>query len=687
MNQTILTAQCTDRGDPTAIITYSLPSTLANSPQYFTMSQGTGEVKLAVDSLTLEDGRRYDARIRCSSSTYSVTASLRVHYQLKNEFSPVFSISNQLQFFFTENNDISGDNAVIYDFNATDNDRGACGSISYSITSRNADLFQIDSTTGVLSFVGPLDRETRDQHTVLIQASNPLCPTNEVNRIAHSSVDIRVEDANDTPPQFTQVFYNANIRENTEGRRFLLKVICSDPDTNSQVSYFLQDPRPDPFFVDHEGNVFVEEPFDYETTPSFSFLVFCRDERGSEGQVDNATVNVAIIPVNEYRPTFTPTSLVVTLPDIAPGGTVIVAPVEQDSNALKTYTVTDKDRGSNHGEYNFTISFTDGSNYSENFDFDYKTGIIRLKRKFVKTVCGQDNGGTSARIRARITACDIQNLSSCEILNVQLFILTSNCSVYFPRNSTDISVSELTPSGESILSFPCEDHSSHTNKTVTILSPNDKDSNTHFSYNSKSGNLYLSAPLDYEVKDVFSIQLICKNDYNTTASVHVVVSVLPENEYRPVFDESVYIVRLDDPVATLPLSIEQIHANDRDRGVGGNLTYSLAEPSQYFTISPDGQLLLSQILPESETLFWIVAIVSDGEFSANATIIIATSSQSMEAEDSEYRVLVIVFSATLIFVVILLLLSWLLVCHLLCRRSRKKRVGHTFSEPNNRQNL
>ena len=649
-------------------------------------------MKLAVDSLTLEDGRRYDARIRCSSSAYSsdVTASLRVHYRLKNEFSPVFSISNQLQLFFTENNDISGDNAIIYDFNATDNDRGACGLISYSITSRNADLFQINSTTGVLSFVWPLDRETRDQYTVLIQASNPLCPTDEVNRIARSSVDIRVVDANDTPPQFTQVLYNANISENTKGRHLLLKVVCNDPDTNSQVSYFLQDPRPDPFFMDHEGNIFVEETFDYETTPSFSFLVFCRDERGSEGQVGNATVNVAIIPVNEYRPTFMPSSLVVTLLDIAPGGTVIVAPVEQDSNAMKTYTVTDKDRGSNHGEYNFTISFTDGSNYSENLDFHYKTGILRLKQKFVKTACGQDNGGgISARISVRITACDIQNLPSCEILNVELFVLTSNCTVYFPRNSTDISVSELTPSGEIILSLPCEDHSNYTNKTVTISSPNnDNDSNKHFAYNSKSGNLYLSAPLDYEVKDVFSIQLICKNDYNTTASVHVAVSVLPENEYRPVFDESVYIVRLDDQVETLPLSIEQITANDRDRGVGGNLTYSLAEPSQYFTISPDGQLLLSQILPESETLFWIVAIVSDGEFSANATIIIATSSQSVKAEDSEYyTVLVVVFSATFIFVVILLLLSWSLVCHLLCRRSRKKRVRHTFSEPNNRQNL
>ena len=662
-----------------AVITYSRP--IANST--FSINPQSGEVKLAVDSLTLENDKKYNAQIRCSSIPNSdLTASLRVHYQLKNEFSPVFSISSQPQFSFTENNDISGENAIIFDFNATDSDRGDCGVIRYSITSRNTNLFQIEPTTGVLSFLRPLDREMRDQHTIAIQARNPLCPT---DRTAESSVVVRVDDINDTPPQFSQVVYNGNITENTQEKTFLLQVLCHDPDTNSQILYS-KEHRPEQFYMDTEGNVFAEQPIDYEATPSFSFSVFCRDENGVTDQVSSASVNITISPENEHRPSFMPSSLTVVVNDIAPAGTVIVAPVEHGSNALKTFNVTDKDRGLNHGEYTFTVNFPDGSNFSENFNLDYKTGVLLLQQKFVKLECGQENGGgIYANINIMITACDIHDLSGCDILNLHLFVLTSNCSVFFPHNSSNISVSELTQPGTSLVSLPCEDYSNYTNKTVTI-SPNDKDSSTHFSYNTETRSLFLIKALDYEVKHEFSFQLFCKNDFNTTAFVSVVVNVLPENEFPPVFEKSVHILKIDDLDKALPLRIGQLNATDRDRGLGGDLTYSIVETSHYFTVNPDGQVLLIQSLPESENIFSIVVSASDGEFSDNATLIIIDESLN-QTDDEEVTLLIIVFSATLIFVVVLLSLSWLLICCLLCRRGRKKRVGNTFSEPNNRQNM
>lgn len=680
INQTILTAQCIDTEDPAAIITYSLPLiTLADS--LFTVTLASGEVKLAVDSLILENDTRYDTQIRCSSSSYEsdITASLRVHYQLKNEFSPVFSNTEQLQLSFSENNDISGDNGIIHDFDATDSDRGDCGVIEYSITSANTDLFQINSTTGVLSFIRSLDRELKDQHTITIQTANPLCPASD--KKAYSSVNIAVEDTNDTPPKFSQVTYTTNITENEEGRRLILKVSCSDPDSNSRISYSMESRQQ--FFMDTEGNIFVDESVDYEDTQSFSFLVYCRDDQGGSNQVGNATVNVAVIPINEHRPHFKERSLTVILNDTAPVGTVVVAPAEFGSNASKTYIVTDRDQGLNHGEYNFTLANT---NESENFDLDPKTGILRLKRKFRKLFCGQENGGIlSETIHIRIIACDVQDLAACESLQVTLYVLTSNCNVFFPINSTNISISELAPAGQGFLSLPCEDYSNFTSKTVTILS-NDKDVAMLFSYNPKNGSLYLLKPLDYEVKDFFLFQLKCSNNYNTTATVEVVVNVLPENEHKPVFDKAVYVVKLDDSVSTVPRSVEQINASDQDRGHGGDLSYSLAEPSQYFSIGTDGQIWLIQTLPHSETVFPIAVSVSDGEFSANTTVIVLR--MSAEAEDSaEYTILVLVFSATLVFLLILLLLSWIFICRLGCRRNRRKRVGCGPSESSNRQNL
>lgn len=659
VNQTILTVECINAQNSTAEITYSLHST-----DRFSIDRETGTVRLIVDGLRFVRGTRYSATVQCTSQSNGASqhrsATLHVTYFVVNDFTPVFlDYGSPLKFVFTENNNITGE--VIYDFNAEDEDRGVCGQISYSIESLHTpEIFQINNTTGVLSFAQPLDYETEDRHTIHISAGSPniaKCSSPAARR-ATATIYINVEDINDTPPQFDSDVYNVSIEENSSPRD-IVTVNCHDPDTSSHIIYSILNTH-NLFVIDTAGTVRFTEELDYETNPMFSIMVSCEDTEGISKQVDSTKINIAILPVNEHRPTIMPNTFVFSIKDTAtPQGTLLVSPVP-GSNALHAYTVIDHDHGSNHNQYNFTISGNGiDEKYRSFFALNHTTGDLTLQRKLDKTKCGQD-GIPPDRIDFSITVCDIPNVKVCNMLPITIYVEIGDCIAHFPQQEISLSIKESTHSGTSLLSLPCEDFVNSTNKTVTIL----QDSNVTqpFSYNKHDGYLVLSQSLDYEREEVYTLQLMCSNSYNSVASIEVEVKVLPENDNPPFFDKSVYII--DIIVQDIPQLIGQIEAKDFDKDVGGDIVYSLIKPSRFFMVDENGRIYLSRNVPDSENAFVLEVRASDGNFSANATIVILRDS------NDDHKVLIIVFSVVLFLMAVLLVVSW--IWCLFCRRSRGK---------------
>lgn len=678
VNQTILTANCIDTQNSTAEIQYSI--LLFDTIGYFTINETSGEVKLTLDSLTLENNEIYTAQVQCystSSNTYE-QATLTVHYEIENEFRPIFVPETQIRLMIEENNDISGKNAIIYDFNATDADRGRCGEIRYSIGSNNKDLFQIDSTTGILSFIRQLDHEERDQHTIVIDAKNPNPPCTTSNA-GSSSIVIEVTDINDTPPQFEHAVYDVSILEDdyTSIPQRIITVLCYDPDTTNHITYFIPDSHSTtPFDIDNQGNITVAGVIDYEVGSLITLQVSCRDTGRNVHQIGSAVINITVLPHNEHRPKIRPKQLTFSIGDITPVGTLLISPVI-GSHPEARYTVTDDDEGSNHGEFNFTILSIYPDNYTEHFTLNHITGSLILAEKFEKTECGQEMLDTIHRdnIEIRITVCDISDSSTCEILRVDMFVIISDCDAYFPSFQTNVSLSELTSIGMEILTAPCLDYSNTTNKTVTIRSDDDViDIGQVFLY--EAGHIILTQALDYETKETYNFKLLCTNSYNTTASVEILVTVLPENDNRPIFDQPVYIIEVSVSDNEIPQIIGEIRATDKDND---HLTYSLIPVSEYFIVnSTNGQIVLSQILPTTENIFNITIEATDGEFSVNATIIIIISSEcsQMQEDKEDEMILIAIFSVILILMITLLLLSWLFIlCCLLRRKGKREDYG------------
>lgn len=667
VNEIILQVQCTNARNPKAEITYSLHST-----DRFSIDRETGTVRLIVDGLSFVHGTMYSATVQCTSSksngaSQHRSAALHVTYFIVNQFTPVFlnSSSPPPKFVFLENNNITGDKAIIYDFNAEDQDRGICGQISYSIESLHTpEVFQINRTTGVLSFSQPLDYETEDWHTILISAGSPnivQCSSPAAPR-ATATIYINVDDINDTPPQFDSDVYNVSIEENSSPRN-IVTVNCHDPDTSSHIIYDILNTH-NLFVIDTAGTVRFTEELDYETNPMFSLTVSCEDTEGISKQIDYAKINIAILPVNEHRPIIMPPSHRLSITDAAtPEGALLISPVP-GSNPLKTYTVTDRDHGSNHNQYNFTISGNGiDEKYKRFFALNHTTGDFTLQKKLDKTQCGQD-GIPPDRIDFSITVCDVPDVKVCSMLSVIIFIVIGDCITHFPQQEIGLSLKETTLIGTNLLSLPCEDSVNSTNKTVTIL----QDSNViqPFSYSQQDGLLVLSQSLDYEREEVYTLQLMCNNSYNSVATVKVEVSVLPENDNPPFFDKSVYIITI---VQNIPQLVGQIEAKDLDKDVGGDIVYSLTKPSQFFTVNENGHIYLSDSVPDSENAFVLEVRASDGNFSANATIVILHNSVD-SMSNNDHKLLIIVFSIILFLMAVLLIVSW--IWCLFCRRSRGK---------------
>uniref|UniRef100_A0A3Q1FX63 Cadherin domain-containing protein n=1 Tax=Acanthochromis polyacanthus TaxID=80966 RepID=A0A3Q1FX63_9TELE len=122
----------------------------------------------------------------------------------------------------------------LHSLSATDPDEGANGRVTYSITqqspsSENA-VFELDSSSGTLQLVQPLDYSKVEVYRLTVQASDGGTPS--LNESA--SVVVKVKDVNNNPPEFSKESYEVSISENLASGASILTLEVTDKD---EVSY------------------------------------------------------------------------------------------------------------------------------------------------------------------------------------------------------------------------------------------------------------------------------------------------------------------------------------------------------------------------------------------------------------------------------------------------------------------
>ncbi|CAO4371486.1 unnamed protein product [Caenorhabditis nigoni] len=185
--------------------------------------------------------------------------------------------------------------------------------VTYSILSGNTSLFAVNSTTGDILSLTPLDREESALHEIFIEAKDSGFPSLS----ATSRILIHVEDVNDNAPEFDQPSYYVNIKEDTQIGVKILRIQATDADLNSLLQYSWDSEGMVPFRIDMAtGWITVAGKLE-EGIFEYRILV-------SDGErFSRASLEIEVEDVNDHSPVILNSNLDVYVPESSSSEDVI----------------------------------------------------------------------------------------------------------------------------------------------------------------------------------------------------------------------------------------------------------------------------------------------------------------------------------------------------------------------------
>ncbi len=580
----------------------------------------TGELSLTVGALDVEV-QNYTVSLRCSDaadSSKSDLALVTISRIDKNEYVPVFITNDPLRINVNEERVFTQAIATVQ---ATDNDLGSLGFISYEIQSGIPIPFEIDSTSGGISTQSALDHEVASAYHFLVAAVNP--PVFGSGLVLSSTILVSVEvfNINDRSPEFTSGEYQVTVHETAPDIGYprpdpgFFSVECNDLDNPpSDITYAISsESDPGPFTLDTQtGELSTTEDLDYETRTSYSFVVNCSDI-GSPSFTATSLVDVTVLPVNEDRPTLTASSSFLVLKEDLPVGSVLAS---TDPSELvfgrSLLTAADSDTGPDG-----TITFTLSEDSSGTLAINMTTGSVYLVSEL-----DFDSGLTS--VRFTVVACDVYPPDDvCP--EREIIVIISSAADELPEFTQETyaaSPSELVAPGVVIVEAVCQDRDAGTGEFDRIVLVNSTlEINSTFSVDPNTGNISTLIQLDYETTQSYAFTLECRDTVGESASATVLVKVQPENDNAPEFPSSFYSFELSKSTPPYSSPVGMVQAVDVDLGEGGVLEYLIDANDYIIVVTSTGAIeLIASVVDYPFENITVFVHVSDGNFSDSALV-------------------------------------------------------------------
>uniref|UniRef100_A0A3Q3D844 FAT atypical cadherin 1a n=1 Tax=Hippocampus comes TaxID=109280 RepID=A0A3Q3D844_HIPCM len=318
----------------------------SNENEVFIVDGDTGALKLQ-KSLDHETTKWYQLTLRAQAQRddFDIVASVSINIQVKdlNDNEPVFE-SDPYQAVVVEN--LPG-GAQVVQVKATDLDSGTNGLVLYSLDAKLnsqdiVELFAINAETGWLTTLKELDREKRNEYTIAVIA------TDQGDKVQHATgtrVEVTVADVNDNPPRFTAEVYKGTVSEDDPPPSGVIAILSTtdedSEDINRQVNYFITAGDPlGQFAIEHiqnEWKVSVRKPLDRETTDYYLLNVTASDGIFTT----KAVVEVKVLDANDNSPVCEKSLYSESVPENSPASRLIlqVSATDADirSNAQISY--------------------------------------------------------------------------------------------------------------------------------------------------------------------------------------------------------------------------------------------------------------------------------------------------------------------------------------------------------------
>ncbi|XP_036340340.1 protein dachsous-like [Rhagoletis pomonella] len=202
----------------------------------FSIDMHTGE--LTARHLDREQYSHYllqiQAQDRGSPKNFQGHCNITVHVEDENDNDPSFEQAKYMA--SIPENTLVG--TSVLHIKATDADLGINARLVYSLANETQSMFTIDSKSGIVTTVRPLDRERQYVYNFMVVATDG---GRYSTRSASVPVQIVVDDVNDNRPIFERYPFRAQVPALVQPGQMLLQVGATDVDTgmNAEVLYSL----------------------------------------------------------------------------------------------------------------------------------------------------------------------------------------------------------------------------------------------------------------------------------------------------------------------------------------------------------------------------------------------------------------------------------------------------------------
>uniref|UniRef100_A0A672Y6W7 Protocadherin-16 n=1 Tax=Sphaeramia orbicularis TaxID=375764 RepID=A0A672Y6W7_9TELE len=470
--------------------------------------------------------------------------------------------------------------------------------------------FHINSHTGSLTVVAPLDREATPTLAFMVTATDQAKRKEERK---HTSVTAQVFllDVNDNRPVFVSAD-TVQVVEDADVGSLLHHFVAIDGDLDESgvISYAIISGNKNGFFMMEEktGLLFLSAPLDYETQRIHRLSVRAVDH-GLPSLSSTQTLTIEVGDVNDQPPVFEQNIYNASVAENRdPGEPVIRVSAE---NAVVWY------------------SLLPGPGY-ELFSINPYTGLI--------TTTSYLDREEQQHFTLRVQARDSSTRPLSGTATVLCTVLDDNDNPpEFMQSSFQISLPENLPPGV-VHTVQASDPDHGENGTIHY-SIQGEDYRGRFSINSYTGAISTTQILDREETQNYTLTVHAR-DYGPSplsSSTQLLLILLDQNDNVPTFSRKTYHATISEG---LPAGTEVLRliALDPDEGSNGDVTYSLTEDRSQGAFSMDaytGLIRTTRSLDrEARSQYTLRAVATDGCSQGPLSSVVSVTIQVEDVNDN-----------------------------------------------------
>uniref|UniRef100_A0A663MI09 Protocadherin Fat 4 n=1 Tax=Athene cunicularia TaxID=194338 RepID=A0A663MI09_ATHCN len=408
-----------------------------------------------------------------------------------------------------------------------DKDFGLNSEVEYFISDESkTNKFRLDRSTGWISVSSSLMADLNKNFLFNVKAKDKGNPplSSEV------AVEIVVTEENYHTPEFSQSRMSVTIPESHSVGTVIRTVSARDRDAamNGLIRYNISSGNEAGIFAINTttGTLTLSKPLDFELHQKHELVVTATD-RGWVSRTGYCSVTVNVVDVNDNSPAFSPEDYFPKVLENAPSGTTVIR-----------LNATDADSGPNA-----VIAYAIQSSDSDLFVIDPNTGTI--------TTQGFLDYETKQSYHLTVKAFNVPDEERCSFASVNIQLEGTN--EYVPRFVSKLyyfEVSEAASKGTIVGEVFASDRDMGTDGEVHYLIFGNS-RKKGFQVDEKSGQIYVSGPLDREKEERISLKVLAKNFGSIRGAdideVTVNITVLDAND-PPVFTLGTYNIRISEGV-------------------------------------------------------------------------------------------------------------------------------------------